>query len=293
MLLSSRATAFSVHQLRTPKRCTRHSTPRLSSLSLNIILYLNFGRTVRMTSYFSSLTSSSAISNLGTRLNSLRRAIISGEEVDDLDNEDCSHVSNVLRAYYAEKGRPFPPWLPPDPKAPAPPPSRVVATTQIQPGGYAQAHSTSSSSSLGRGGGLSDLWGDGASPQPPPPQVASLRRGRPGMPNPAHSAPPASGGMPMDQGPAPPSSHPAGARPLPSQRGGTYQPMQPAQPSQPSQLAPTRAPLDRAPSAQDRLRARLHGRRSPSPSMGGGRPGSPYYGGDPSARKPVGMGFRG
>lgn len=243
-----------------------------------------------MSSYFSSFTSSSAISNLGTRLNSLRRAIISGEEVDDLDNEDCSHVSNVLRAYYGEKGRPFPPWLPPDPKAPAPPPSRIVATTQIQPGGHTQSHSTSS---YGRGSGLGDLWGDSGSPQPPPSQVSSLRRGRPGMPNAMHSAPP---GMPTGPPAQQPTPHPAGARPLPSQRAGSYQSAQPppppqpthsSQPSQSSHLAPARAPLDRATSAQERLRARLQGGRSPSP-------GSPYYGGsDPSARKPVGMGYRG
>lgn len=237
-----------------------------------------------MTSYFSSLTSSSAISNLGTRLNSLRRAIISGEEVDDLDNEDCSHVSNVLRAYYAEKGRPFPPWLPPDPKSPAPPPSRIVATTQIQPG-----QSPGAASSYGRGG-LSDLWGDSGSAQPPPSQTASLRR-RPGMPNPMHSAPPATAGSPTST-PTPPPSHPAGARPLPSQRAGSYQTMQPMPSSQSAPLAPPgRIPLDRASSAQDRLRARLHGGRSPSPNLSAG-PGSPYYGGNPSARKPVGMGPR-
>lgn len=233
-----------------------------------------------MTSYFSSLTSSSAISNLGTRLNSLRRAVISGEEVDDLDNEDSSHVSKVLRAYYAEKGRPFPPWLPPDPKAPAPAPSRIVATTQIQPGGYSQ--SNNAPSTVGRGGGLGDLWGDSGSPQPPPSQVASLRRGRPGMPNPAHSAPSASAVVPRSQGSASPASQPGGARPLPSQRAGSYQPTQAAQPPQ---LGPTRVPLDRAASAQDRLRARMHGGRSPSPNVSG-RP-------DPASRKPVGMGYRG
>lgn len=233
-----------------------------------------------MSSYFSSITSSSAISNLSTRLNTLRRAIISGEEVDDLDNEDSSHVSKVLRAYYAEKGRPFPPWLPPDPKAPAPPPSRIVATTQIQPSGYGQ--SPGAPSSYGRGG-LSDLWGDSGSAQPPPAQVASLRRGRPGMPpNPTHSAPTPSSGAPT---PTPTSQ--SGARPLPSQRAGSYQTIQPT----PSQLAPGRVPLDRASSAQERLRARLHGGRSPSPNMGGGS-GSPYYGSNPSARKPVGTGHR-
>lgn len=266
---------------------SRHDTPTsgLPLASLNTSLNGTPWKTIRMTSYFSSITSSSAISNLGTRLNSLRRAIISGEEVDDLDNEDCSHVSNVLRAYYAEKGRPFPPWLPPDPKAPAPPPSRIVATTQIQASGYGQP--PGAPSSYGRGG-LSDLWGDSGAAQPPPSQTASLRRGRPGMPpNPMHSAPPATPGTPTPTS-TPPPSHPAGARPLPSQRAGSYQP---SQSSQPSQLAPSRVPLDRASSAQERLRARLHGGRSPSPNLSGGS-GSPYYGSSPSARKPVGMGPR-
>ncbi|THC98175.1 hypothetical protein EYZ11_002331 [Aspergillus tanneri] len=104
---------------------------------------------------FSSLTSSAAISNLGTRLNSFRRAITLGDEADDPDHEDCSHISNVLRAYYTEKGRPYPAWLPPNPKAPAPSPARVIATTQIQPG----AGSTTATSTYGRGsgGGLGDL----------------------------------------------------------------------------------------------------------------------------------------
>ncbi|KLJ06870.1 hypothetical protein EMPG_17642, partial [Blastomyces silverae] len=79
-----------------------------------------------MTSYFSSFKSSSAISNFSTRFNSLRRAISSGDETDDPDSEDCSHISNVLRAYYTEKGRRFPPWLPADPKSPAPPPPTVA-----------------------------------------------------------------------------------------------------------------------------------------------------------------------
>ncbi|KAK1149831.1 hypothetical protein N8T08_003382 [Aspergillus melleus] len=231
---------------------------------------------------FSSLTSSSALSNLGTRLNSFRRAITLGDEADDPDHEDCSHISNVLRAYYTEKGRPYPSWLPPDPKAPTPSPARVIATTQIQPGAPAPAASSYGRSS---GGGLGELWGDsGGAPQPPAPQTASLRRGRGGVSGPplatANSAPSGSLATPPSQSPTPPMLHPSGARPLPSQRAGSYQSMSGAQ------------PLERAASAQERLRARLHGGRSPSPGQNpNGRPNSPYYGGgaDPSARKPIGM----
>ncbi|KAJ5352422.1 hypothetical protein N7452_001396 [Penicillium brevicompactum] len=227
-----------------------------------------------MSSYFSSLTSSSAISGLGNRLTNLRRAITLGDEGDDPDNEDCSHISNALRAYYTEKGRQFPPWLPPDPKAPAPAPSRTIATSQ-HPSGQAPAQ--------GRSGGLGDLWGDSGSQQNlQNPQTASLRRGRGGMAPPlnsAHSAPSGSSPSPtppltqsQSYSPAHGSSgslHPSGARPLPSQRSGS------------SQSSQSRPNLDRAGSgggsAQDRLRARLQGGRSPSPNV------------DPSVRKPVGL----
>ncbi|CAL5868569.1 uncharacterized protein PFLUO_LOCUS2796 [Penicillium psychrofluorescens] len=235
---------------------------------------------------FSSFTSSSAISNLGSRLTNLRRAITLGDEGDDPENEDCSHISNALRAYYTEKGRPFPPWLPPDPKAPAPSPSRIIATTQIPASGpYNQPAAAVSVPYARGGGGLGDLWGDTGN-APLPTQTASLRRprgrggegGGSGVPpglnvhpplSPAFSAP--AGPMPSPHpSPSPPpgSLHPSGARPLPSQRVGSYQGQS--------------ARLDRtASSAQERLRARLHGgQRSPSPRE------------DPSVRKPVGMSGR-
>ncbi|KAE8151227.1 MFS sugar transporter [Aspergillus avenaceus] len=229
---------------------------------------------------FSSFTSSSAISNLGSRL---RRAITLGDEADDPEHEDCSHISNVLRAYYTEKGRPFPNWLPPDPKAPTPSPARTLATTQIQAGAHGSAPATSYG--RGSGGGLSDLWGDSGSPQAPSSQTASLRRGRgtpggsTGAPLAAtNSAPPGSIATPPSQSPAPPSLHPGGGRPLPSQRAGSYQ----------SMSGTGSQGLERATSAQERLRARLHGGRSPSPGQNpNSRPASPYYA-DPSVRKPVG-----
>ncbi|KAJ5822689.1 hypothetical protein N7447_005029 [Penicillium robsamsonii] len=141
-----------------------------------------------MSSYFTSLTSSSAISGLGSRLTNLRRAITLGDEGDDPDNEDCSHISNALRAYYTENGRPFPPWLPQDPKAPSPTPSRPIATSQLPPGSYNQGSANSS-----RSGGLGDLWGDSPTSQTSIPQTASLRRGRGGTAPPltsTNSAPP-------------------------------------------------------------------------------------------------------
>ncbi|RAL08331.1 uncharacterized protein BO97DRAFT_222085 [Aspergillus homomorphus CBS 101889] len=256
-----------------------------------------------MTSYFSSLTSSSAISNLGTRLNSLKRAITSGDERDDPDNEDCSHISNVLRAYYTEKGRPYPSWLPTDPKAPAPAPARVIATSQIQPGAPGSAPASSAYGRGGSGGGgLGDLWGDaGSATTPPSSQTSSLRRGRMTAGNnsnnmgaPLSATASAPGGSVAHHhnslSPTPSAMqqqhHPAGGRPLPSQRAGSYQTI-----SGPVTGGSTQ-PLERAASAQERLRARLHGGRSPSPGQNpSSRPGSPYVGGgaDPSARKPVGM----
>ncbi len=208
----------------------------------------------RMTSYFSSFTSSSALSNIGTRLNSLRRAITS-DEADDPDNEDCSHISNVLRAYYIERGRRFPEWLPPDPKERTAAPTRVIATSSV---------TSSGSVSSGRGGGLGDLWGDSGGAAAPPSQTASLRRGR-GHPQSSQSS------LPSQTASAPsPSLHPGGARPMPGQRNNSYQSVTSAG-SSPS--------LERASSAQERLRARLQGGRSPSPGQLS----------DPSVRKPVGM----
>lgn len=217
-----------------------------------------------MSSYLSSFTGGSTISNaLGSRLNSLRRAITLGDEGDDPENEDCSHISNALRAYYTEKGRPFPPWLPPDPKAPAAATPRIVATAASGPGTPSQGGPAAAYS---RGGGLGDLWGDSGSPAPPPTQTASLRRGRGGassVPPPANAGGPTAPPLLHAQSqPSIPGLHPAGARPLPSQRAGSSQSI---------------GSGGSGGSAQERLRARLHGGRSPSPANM-----------DPSVRKPVG-----
>ena len=212
-----------------------------------------------MSSYFSSFASSSTISNISTRLTSLRRAITSGEEYDDPDNEDCSHVSNVLRAYYAEKGRPFPPWLPPDPKGPPPAPARVIATSQLNAqSGYAQPSGLGSPAvASGRpGGGLSELWGDSApsSPQLAGPQTSSLRTRRPAAPSPSTSQLSVSHLSPRAPSPS--------GRPVIGNRSGS---------AHSSTGTSPRPSMDSsAPSAQERLRARLQGGSRPSSSTSGG-----------------------
>ncbi|KAK2751829.1 hypothetical protein FQN55_009272 [Onygenales sp. PD_40] len=234
-----------------------------------------------MSSYFSSLTSSNAISNFSTRFNSLRRAISSSDETDDPDSEDASHISNVLRAYYTEKGRRFPAWLPPDPKSPTPPPPTVAVASQASLQGYGGA---SAPATLGGGrGGLGDLWGDSAPAAGPPAQAtSSLRLNRnitqqPGPTSSSHLMPSPSN---IPARPATASSNtrnagsyferqnsrtpppPTDVRPLPSQRAGSYQTSQAAATTQQGRLGRGGGGLERSHpggSAQERLRARLHG----------------------------------
>lgn len=230
-----------------------------------------------MSSYFSSFTSSSALSNLGTRFTSLRRAISSSDEIDDPENEDLSHISNVLRAYYTEKGRRLPSWLPPDKNHPAA--SAPALVTQASLHGYGGDAPLTPTSS--RGGGLGDLWGDAPTPAAQP-QTSSLRlvrsanpaqQQRGGGPAPSSLKPPAGNMPPLHQSKSTSSvlETPA-ARPLPSQRMGSYQASQAA-------AGGGRTP-DRSlsgASAQERLRARLHA---------GGHKGGGSEGG--YSRKPVG-----
>ncbi|KIW71141.1 hypothetical protein PV04_03342 [Phialophora macrospora] len=204
-------------------------------------------------------------STFSSRIATLRKALTKDSEEDDPDNEDCSHISNVLRAYYTEKGRPYPEWLPPDPKRP------VVAPPQPH-GSYGQygnqfpsqlgnQQTHSRGSSGGRGGGLSDLWDSAPAPTAPPPQ--SLRAARP-TPNSLRSSDSArsqsggNGGTTSFGQPSP------SARPLPSQRAGSYQTAPAANPG--------------AMGSRDRLRARLQGggsgRSSPSTGLNSASQGS-------------------
>ena len=221
-------------------------------------------QTGAMTSYLSNILTTAT-----SKANNLRRALISSEA--DGDTEDDSHIARALRAYYTEKGRSFPEWLPPDPKVPVPPPAQMVSSSgagQAQPYGQpAQAGSR-----WGRGGGLSDLW-DGPKAQQQQEDTNSLRP-RPGFAraNVSYSSSESadSGGRRGRFGNSP--EEPAQARPLPSQRAGSYQ-------TQFSQSATTLRPSvsDGSPppsggsgnTAQERLKQRL---------WGGARAGSPTPG---------------
>lgn len=204
-----------------------------------------------------------------SRVGALRKALTRGSEEDDDDNEDCSHVSDVLRAYYTEKGKPFPEWLPPDPRKPVVTPSQPAAFGQYSnypaPGGMAHNRANS-----GGRGGLSDLW-DSRPAQPPLQHGQSLRAARPS----------AQALRSLDasnrQSGSDSSQNLTQARPLPSQRAGSYQNVQPS---------PTPPPSG---NPRDRLRAKLqHGSSSGRSSPANASQGSfgserQYSGGGSSA----------
>ncbi|KAI0540175.1 Sec1-binding region of Mso1-domain-containing protein [Xylaria digitata] len=187
-----------------------------------------------------------------SKISNLQRSYFSGEA--DGDTEDDTHVCRVLRSYYTEKGKPFPGWLPPDPKAPPPAAAVYSQPSQVgsRYGGLGQQQ---------QGGSLSSLWDNNSVSQPQ--EVQSLRRGR-GVPPPMrnndarnspfrNSDPMAGNGRDDTQ-----------ARPLPSQRAGSYQ----TQGGFGS--ASTPAAGAGGGSAQDRLKQRLFGgSRTASPVAGG------------------------
>ncbi|KAH6642608.1 Sec1-binding region of Mso1-domain-containing protein [Boeremia exigua] len=199
-----------------------------------------------MSSYLNNL-----LTNTTSRYTNLRRQLLSDE--NDGDIEEDSHISRVLRAYYTEKGRPFPQWLPPDPRAPQAQPTQQFVSSA----GRQQGQGTPT----GRGGGLSDLW-DNPAPQQQAQQPQSLRRGAGGGAAGA-GARPLQGRMGSSLTPEPQGQ----GRPLPSQRAGSYQ----------SSMGPGgRAGADPSPppsagsgtTAQERLKQRLWGSgRSASPAQ--------------------------
>jgi len=212
-------------------------------------------QTSAMTSYLSNILTTAT-----SKANNLRRALISSEA--DGDTEDDSHIARVLRAYYNEKGRSRPEWLPPDPKAPTPAPAQMVSSSGAQQSPYGQV--PWAASRWGRGGGLSDLWDNGSKPQQQ--EDPSSLRARPGLAraNVSSASDPRAGSRFGDS-----LEEPAPARPLPSQRAGSYQ-------TQFSQSATTLRPIasDTSPptsagsgsTAQERLKQRLWGARSNSPT---------------------------
>ncbi|KAI5865558.1 Sec1-binding region of Mso1-domain-containing protein [Durotheca rogersii] len=195
-----------------------------------------------------------------------------GGEADG-DTEDDTHVCRVLRSYYTEKGRPFPGWLPPDPKAPPP-----VAAVYSQPsqvgsryGGLAQPPQ----------GGLSSLWDNNPASQPQDTQ--SLRRGR-GAPASIRNNDPRN--SPFRNSDPMIGREEVQVRPLPSQRAGSHQNV--GGYGKDSGPAPTGSSGS---SAQDRLKQRLFGgNRTVSPTanspfnpppqpQGSSRGGKNNYGG--------------
>jgi len=219
-------------------------------------------------------------STFSSRIATLRKALTKDSEEDDPDNEDCSHISNVLRAYYTEKQRPLPEWLPPDPKRPvAPPPQPQGSYGQYGSAygagyGTQNTHSRGPSASGGRGGGLSDLWDPSPAPAVTGPAPQSLRAARPTPQSLRSNDSLRSQSQSSGSGQASPYGGPmGGARPLPSQRAGSYQTANPTA-SQAGGLG-----------SRDRLRARLQGgggsgRSSPSAGLNsGGSGGQGSYGG--------------
>jgi len=216
-----------------------------------------------MSGYLSNL-----LTNTTSRYNSLRRTLLSNE--DDGDTEDDSHISRVLRAYYIEKGRPFPPWLPADPndrRSNTAQPYRQQGGYLTSTGGWSQYGNVQAQQVQGSRGSLNDLWDTPAnSAASAAPQ--SLRAGR---------------RAPAGARPEPSSTlaPPAQARPLPSQRAGSYQSIASQSSARPA-YEPSPPSSSGGGTAQERLKARLWGgARSGSPSnsmMNSAAPqgGTPY-----------------
>ena len=236
---------------------------------------------------------SSYLSNLLTtttgRYNSLRRTLLSSE--DDGDTEDDSHISRALRAYYTEKARPFPPWLPPDPNDRRAQHYAPQAQAQGQgyytsAGGRSQFQAGGAGNSNSNRGSLNDLWDPPAAASAAPAAPQSLRAGR--RVAPAGARPESGGNLGV----------PA-ARPLPSQRAGSYQSFQSTGSGRvdPSPPPSSGGGGGGGGTAQERLKARLWGgARAASPaggvsanaggSGGGGNPyDQGYDGGGGSGRR--------
>ncbi|KAH7318314.1 Sec1-binding region of Mso1-domain-containing protein [Stachybotrys elegans] len=207
-----------------------------------------------MASWYSNI-----LTKTSSQISSLRSTLLASEA--DGDTEDDTHVCRVLRNYYTDKGRPFPPWLPPDPKAPTPAPQQVVYAQPQVGARYGGLQNNNGGGSAAPQTGLSSLWdnnaGGGAAASPRP---SSLRAGR------------------TPVGGARQSREEIQPRPLPSQRPGSHQ-------SAASAASVGSGSTGGGASAQDRLRQRLWGgARTTSPSQQGSPgPFQPPAGGRPPA----------
>lgn len=208
-----------------------------------------------MSSYLSNI-----LTNTTSKYNTLRQNLTSSET--DGDTEDDSHISRVLRAYYTEKGRQFPQWLPPDPKRPALGSSVTSSFTSSLRNPANSPQLGQQQHGQGRGS-LSDLWDQPAQQAPPPQQPMSLRRqaaergGGPGFrgQGQGHEA--------QAHGSHGQMLSPTMGRPLPSQRAGSYQSVASQQsgysdPSPPQSSGGVGGAAGGT--AQERLKARLWGR---------------------------------
>ncbi|OHE95393.1 hypothetical protein CORC01_09265 [Colletotrichum orchidophilum] len=220
-----------------------------------------------MSSWYSRI-----LTNTTSQISNLQSRLLQSE--NDGDTEDDTHVCRVLRGYYTEKGRTFPGWLPPDPKAP-PPVTPVYAQPAQQVG--SRYGGLQQQQQAGPATGLSSLWDNNGGAQPRQ-DTMSLRQGRGAPPpmrgaeqQPARLSPFARAG---DNG-----REEVQARPLPSQRAGSYQ--QSAAYGRDTTSTPpgSSAGGSAGGSAQDRLKQRLWGgARTTSPASGGQGPFQPPTG---------------
>ncbi|MCJ1285517.1 hypothetical protein MMC26_004857 [Xylographa opegraphella] len=248
-----------------------------------------------MSSYLSSLTSQY------TSLKRLLPTSLSEDQDRSINSESDSHVSRVLRAYYTEKGRPFPAWLGPDPNA----------SSRSTTAALSNAPATTSAGSLraGRGpvapsgGGLGDLFADSA-PQGGrrEGESLSLRQRRPGVRSPGFKGG-SSDSIPYPQKIAqvPQSQHARVSssasstdvsasqeptvRPLPSQRAGSYQSRQGMMSASSNTSVPSTSSngsYSKESTVQERLKARLGGSKS--------RVASPVFGGSSTPDPPSSSG---
>jgi hypothetical protein len=231
---------------------------------------------------------SNILTTTTSRISNLRSTLLGGDA--DGDTEDDTHVCRVLRAYYTEKGRSFPQWLPPDPKAPPPPVATVVPSG---PGVGSRYGGAGLSGGGPQPSSLSSLWDNGGggnnAAQAQQPVGGSLRQtARVGSVQGNRLSPFSNrnSDLPSSGGPGGPGGGGGLApRPLPSQRMGSYQSTHSAA-----------GALDRngggapAGSAQDKLRnlfssgsgsggSSASGSRSQSPAQYGGGQGGGGGGG--------------
>ena len=213
-------------------------------------------------------TLNSLLTSTTSRYASLRRNLTSSSEDDsNITDPEDSHVSRVLRAYYTEKGRPFPAWLGTDPREAAKAQQKENPYVTSRPMGSLRGNSSTNDTAErpGQARGLSDLWSDSPG-QAPVEERSSLRRGPLGGRR-----------MPAQPQQQQQQQESLNVRPLPSQRAGSYQAQNQAYAQQQQQQQLRRDGRTNSPgpppgssgsgSAQERLKARLG--RGPSTGWSG------------------------